>query len=104
MANPSRRLVAGLIRFALAVLAIVLVTGYVRRRLPKHRDLHVATAPAPDSLGPGDLRIYNTDSTIELVLKGDKVLAGLSLKMVEQIKAKTDTSTSKEYRKSTRLN
>jgi len=96
MANPSRRLIAGLIRFALVIIAIVLVTGYVRRRLPKHRDLHVATAPAPESLGPGDLRIYNTDSTIELVLQGDKILAGLSLKMVEQIKAKIDTSTSKD--------
>jgi hypothetical protein len=96
MANPSRRLIAGLIRFALVIIAIVLVTGYVRRRLPKHRDLHVATAPAPDSLGPGDLRIYSSDSTIELVLTGDKILAGLSLKMVEQIKAKIDTSTSKD--------
>ena len=96
MANPSRRFIAGLIRFALVIIAIVLVTGYVRRRLPKHRDLHVATAPAPESLGPGDLRIYNTDSTIELVLQGDKILAGLSLKMVEQIKAKIDTSTSKD--------
>src|SRR5215813_443880 len=96
MANPSRRLIAGLIRFALVIFAIVLVTGYVKRRLPKHRDIHVASAPAPDSLGPGDLRIYNTDSTIDLVLKGDKILAGLSQKMVEQIKAKIDTSTSKD--------
>jgi hypothetical protein len=96
MANPSRRLIAGLIRFALVIIAIVLVTGYVRRRLPKHRDLHVATAPAPDSLGPGDLRIYNTDSTVDIVLQGDRILAGLSPKMVEQIKAKIDTSTSKD--------
>ena len=96
MANPSRRLVAGLIRFGLAILTIVLVTGYIKRRLPRHRDLHVATAPAPDSLGPGDLRIYNTDSTIDLVLKGDKIFAGLSHKMVEQIKAKLDTSASKD--------
>jgi len=96
MANPSRRLIAGLIRFGLVILAIVLVAGYFKRRLPKHRDLHVATAPEPDSLGPGDLRIYNTDSTIDLVLKGDKILTGLSLKMVEQIKAKLDTSASKD--------
>ena len=96
MADPSRRLIAGLIRFALAILAIVLVVGYVKRRVPKHRDLHVATAPAPDSLGPGDLRIYNTDSTIDLVLAGDKLLAGLSLKTVEEIKAKLDTSASKD--------
>lgn len=96
MANPSRRLTAGLIRFALAILAIVLIVGFVKRRLPKHRDLHVAAAPAPDSLGPGDLRIYNTDSTIDLVLKGDKILTGLSRKMVDQIKAELDTSTSKD--------
>lgn len=97
MSNPSRRFIAGLIRFGLVILAIVLVTGYVKRRFPKrNRDLHVATSPAPDSLGPGDLRIYNTDSTIDLVLKGDKILAGLSPKMVEQIKAKLDTSASKD--------
>src|SRR2546426_2681036 len=49
--RSSRRLVAGLIRLALAVLAIVLVTVYIKRRLPKHHDLHVTTAPEPDSLG-----------------------------------------------------
>jgi hypothetical protein len=94
MANPSRRLVAGLIRLALVILAIVIVAGYVKRK--RHRDFHVATAAAPDSLGAGDLRIYNTDSTVDLVLQGDRILAGLSPKMVEQIKAKIDTSTSKD--------
>ena len=54
------------------------------------------TQAPPDSLGPGDLRIYNTDSTVDLVLRGQDILAGLSPKMVAQIKAKIDTSTAKD--------
>ena len=54
------------------------------------------TQAPPDSLGPGDMRIYNSDSTVDLVLRGSDILAGLSPKMVSQIKAKIDTSTAKD--------
>jgi hypothetical protein len=94
MSSPSRRLIAGLVRIGLVILAAVVIAGYVSRRTSRHGRLHVETTPPPDSLGPGDLRIYNADSTIDLVLKGDQILAGLSPKMVEKIKAKLDTSES----------
>jgi hypothetical protein len=47
-----------------------------------------------DSLAPGDMRIYNTDSTVDLVLKGDEILAGLSPKTVAKIQGQLDTSAS----------
>jgi hypothetical protein len=70
----------------------------IGRSAARVRDMNVKVemqAPA-DSLGPGDLRVYNSDSTVDLVLRGNDILAGLSPKMVEQIKAKLDTSVSKD--------
>jgi len=49
-----------------------------------------------DSLAPGDLRIYNVDSTVDLVLKGDEILAGLSPVTVAKIQHQLDTSASRD--------
>jgi hypothetical protein len=43
-------------------------------------------------LAPGDIRIVNTDSSVELALIGSRVMMRLSDKTVGEIKAKTDTS------------
>jgi hypothetical protein len=95
MSSSSRRWIAALIRTALIVLAIVLVGGYVARHTPGRRHMRVQTeAPPPDSLGPGDVRIYNADSAVDLVLAGDKILAGLSPKTIAKIKGKLESSTS----------
>jgi hypothetical protein len=91
----SRRFVAGFVRIALVVFAIVLVSGYVRRKF-SHETRHVSLereAPAPDSLGPGDIRILDADSAVDLTLAGDKILAGLSPKTVAQVKGEMDKST-----------
>ncbi len=48
-------------------------------------------APPPDSLGAGDVRIYNSDSSVDVILKGDKILAGLSPKTVARVRAEMDT-------------
>ena len=45
-----------------------------------------------DTLAPGDMRIYNTDSTVDLVLKGNEILAGLSPKTIAKIQNELDTS------------
>lgn len=94
--SSSRRFVSGLFRIGLVVLAIFFISGYVMRRMPNKRAIHVQTeAPPPtDSLGPGDLRIYNTDSSVDLVLVGDKILAGLSPKTVAKVKSELDHSAS----------
>ncbi len=48
---------------------------------------------APDSLGPGDVRIYNADSAIDLVLVGDKITSGLSQKIIDRVRRETATPT-----------
>jgi hypothetical protein len=96
----SRRFVGGLIRLGLVFLAIFFVSRHFRSgdSSSDHelRKVKIETHAPPDSLGPGDLRIYNADSTIDLVLQGENILAGLSPKMVAQINAKIDTSTAKD--------
>jgi hypothetical protein len=92
--SASRRFLAGLVRFALVVLAIVLVSGYVRRKF-SHETRHVRVereAPPQDSLGPGDIRIFDADSAVDLTLQGNKILAGLSPKTIAEVKGEIDKS------------
>ncbi len=95
LSSPSRRFVAGLVRVGLIVLAIVLVGGFIARRVPHRSHIRVQTeVPPPQALGPGDMRIYNADSSVELILVGDKILAGLSPKTVAKIRDGLETSAS----------
>lgn len=92
--SSSRRFVGGLIRVALVVLGGVLVVGYISHRMP-HPQRHVRVqteAPPADSLGPGDIQIYNADSSVDLILQGNKILAGLSPKTVAKVRDDLDTS------------
>jgi hypothetical protein len=95
--NPStRRVVAGLLRVALAVVAIAIVSGYVIRRFPGRSARHVSVqseAPAPEALGPGDMRIFNADSSVDVVLQGDRILAGLSPKTIAKVRKELEEST-----------
>jgi len=88
--SSSRRFVAALIRLALVVLAIVVVGRYFKNKFfARHGTaVHVQReAPPPtEALAAGDMRIYSVDSSVDLVLSGDKVLAGLSPKMVQKVK------------------
>lgn len=89
----SRGLIAGVIRLALVVLAIVLISGYVRRRFSHESHVRVTQEALPsDSLGPGDVRIFDADSAVDLTLVGDKILAGLSPKTVAKVKDELDKS------------
>ena len=97
MSSISRRWIASLIRAGLVLLAIVLVGSYVAHRMPNRRHVRVQTeVPPPESLGPGDLRIYNADSSVDLILVGDKILAGLSPKTVAKVKAELETSAERD--------
>jgi hypothetical protein len=98
MSPSSRRLVAALIRTGLVVLTLVLISGYVMRHMSsRSRHVRVETeVPAPDALGPGDLRIYSADSSVDLTLVGDKILAGLSPKTVAEVKTKLETSAARD--------
>jgi hypothetical protein len=90
----SRRVIGGLVRFGLVILAIVLVYGWVRRRVSARNHVRVEAQAPPDSLGPGDMRLYNADSSVDVVLMGDRILAGLSAKTIAKIKGGLDQSRS----------
>jgi hypothetical protein len=98
--SASRRFVAGLIRLGLVIIAIAFIVHHFHHggsssgRISRMR---VETeTPPPDSLGPGDLRIYNTDSAVDIILKGDKVMAGLSPKTVGKVRNELATSAAED--------
>jgi hypothetical protein len=91
----SRRLIAALVRFGLVVLAILVVVAWITHHIPHRRHMQVqvqSDAPPATALGPGDLRIYNTDSSVDLTLAGDRILAGLSEKTVARVKRGLDSA------------
>lgn len=95
MSAKSRKWIGRAIQLALVVVAIAFVAYWVRDHVLNlgHHGTHVAAlAVVPDSLGPGDLRIYNTDSTLDVVLMGDRIAAGLAPRMIEQVRLKLDSS------------
>ena len=52
--------------------------------------------PSTDALAPGDMRIYNVDSSVDLILQGDRILAGLSPKTVAKVKDELARSASED--------
>lgn len=78
-----------LTRPAVALLLVALAFTGCRRH---DRDVVRASTTRPDSLGPGDLRIYNEDSTVDMVLVGDHVSAGLSDRVVADVRRKTESA------------
>jgi len=97
-ASASRKWAGRGIQLALVVVAVALAVHWVGGRFGSATDhLHVSDLKTlPDTLGPGDLRIYNSDSTMDLVLIGDKLAAGLSPKMVAKIRQHLDSSKSSD--------
>ena len=97
MGPSSRRFVAGLIRIGLVILAFVVAAAYIGHRAPKHRHIEMSSEAVPaEALAPGDLRIYNVDSTVDLVLQGDRILAGLSPKTVAKVREDLARSASED--------
>ena len=92
----SRRVIGGLVRFGLVILTCVLVFAWIKRKIPSHNHVRVETQAPPDSLGAGDMRLYNADSTVDVVLVGDKIMAGLSAKTVSKVKGELEQSRSKD--------
>lgn len=97
MGPSSRRFVAGLIRIGLVILAIVIAGAYIGHRTPRRHHIQIQTdAPPPGALAPGDMRIYNADSSVDLVLQGDKILAGLSPKTIDKVRSDLERSASED--------
>lgn len=92
MTDESRKWKARAVQIALVVVAVAFVGNWAHNRFMRHHDLHLtAVVPPPVSLGPGDLRIYNADSTLDVILTGDRILAGLSPMMVAKIRTDMDS-------------
>jgi hypothetical protein len=91
-----RRWIGGLVRAGLvvvAIIAIVAIGASLVRRVPKPPQVQVQTeAPAAAALEAGDAQIFSRDSAVNLILQGDKVLAGLSPKTVAKVRAELEAS------------
>jgi hypothetical protein len=86
--STSRRIVA-------ALAASVVVIACHNDRAEKRDEMSQATFAPRDTtrrLGPGDVRIATTDSSLELAIIGDSIVTGFGSKVIEKIRQKTDTS------------
>ncbi|HVX39381.1 MAG TPA: hypothetical protein VHB25_07375 [Gemmatimonadaceae bacterium] len=78
-------------------LAIAIPIFVVACRRDRHsqvgiRDASFVARDTARPLGPGDIRIANTDSSFELALIGDSLVTGLGERVLREINDKTDTS------------
>src|SRR5689334_5915316 len=91
VSTPSRRFIAGIVRVGLVIAAVIFIAAYVKhgirpRAATMHRHVSVERqSPSADALGPGDVRIYNTDSSVDVVLQGNRLMTGLSPKTVAKV-------------------
>ena len=86
----SRRGKYRLVQLLLIAVSLGIVVAFFadRRDQRSDRDMSLTTdVPAMSDLGPGDARLFNVDTAVELILRRDKLLVGLSPKKVEEIRA-----------------
>jgi hypothetical protein len=84
----NRKRVIFWVRLGLIFGTVVFILSWVGGRVGEKIDaISVETqAPASASLNPGDVQIITTDGNFDLTLQGDKILAGLSEKMVAKVR------------------
>ena len=93
MELAQRRWVGRFVKLGLLAITILLVVNWLSRRAPRPSEIHVqSSAPIAAALGPGDAQIFTRDSAVNLILQGDKILAGLSPKTVAKIRAEIQQS------------
>lgn len=78
---------------AVAMASFTLVACRHRDESPTHLE-HASFTPRDTTrvLGPGDIRIQTTDSSVELALIGDSVVTGLGTRAMAKVREKTDTT------------
>lgn len=102
--RKRRRLMARVVQFALVMLAVGLAVAFVTNRRGDGPDIRVergnmtfsTDVPAATDLAPGDLQIFNVDSTVDLILRGNRIYAGLSPQTVAKVRAKLAESATGE--------
>jgi hypothetical protein len=98
----DRKRVIFWVRIGLILGTIVFIASFIGRRVTaevrdKTDGMSVSKqGPTVAQLGPGDVQILTTDGNFDVTLQGDKISAGLSPKMQEQVKAGLTKDASKE--------
>lgn len=83
-----RRWIGRVIRVGLVAFGIVLVVAWLHSKRARVPEVQLETQPVvAEALAPDDMRIYSRDSAVNLVLQGDRILAGLSPKKIAEIRA-----------------
>jgi len=83
-----------------AIVAVPLVIaacdrGSTRVRVSSGRDRSDATFAERDTnrvLGPGDIRVMNSDSSVEIAVIGDSIVTGFGPRLIAEIQKSTDTN------------
>lgn len=102
--RKRRRLMARFVQLALVMLAVGIGVAFVAARRGDGPDVGVESGnmtfstdvPAAADLAPGDVQIFNVDSTVDLILRGDRIYAGLSPQTVAKVRAKLAESATGE--------
>ena len=93
----DRKRVILFVRLGLILATIVFIFSWIGGRVSnKVRNLNVQQAPVASALGQGDVQILTTDGNFDVTLSGDKILAGLSDKMVSKVRAEMAKSDGKD--------
>lgn len=84
----NRKRVIFFVRLGLIAATIIFVFSWIGGRVSNGlKDVKVQReAPSASALGPGDVQILTTDGTFDVILTGDKILAGLSPATVAKVR------------------
>jgi hypothetical protein len=95
----ERRIASRIIRFGLVALAIVIAAGWALSKADVRGGTSMRVegeAPAMETLAAGDVQIFNEDSTVDVILAGDRLSAGLSPQKLAEVRAEIARSTEKD--------
>jgi hypothetical protein len=82
----QRRTISRFVRFLLVALAVGIVVLWIGNRTPRSVKTLKLESPPPEALAAGDVQIFNVDTTLDIVLKGTRIYAGLSPKIVDKVR------------------
>jgi hypothetical protein len=95
----ERKLASRMIRFGLVALAIVIAATWALSKADIRSGTSVRVegqAPPIETLAAGDVQIFNEDSTVDVILAGDRLSAGLSPQKLEEVRADIARSSAKD--------
>jgi hypothetical protein len=93
----QRRWIGRLVQFALIGITLAVIAAWFMRRSPSRSlDLSGTEQVESEALAPGDVRIFNVDSSVDLMLRGDRMSAGLSPKTINKVRSELERSSTKD--------